>query len=93
VTESVRVPYYWKRGLCAGLAIGAIMTFLSHRIDPVALQAAQGAAVVGGVREVDSTNHGTPFGPMLGVLIFVLFCVMPGPIPDHGPEVARGSRR
>ena len=81
--ESNSVPFYWKRGLFAGLAIAAIMSFLVHRLVPTLSGAAADAA---------SSPHHTPFGPLMGMIIFALFCVLPGPNPDERLPGAKGAR-
>jgi len=60
------MPYYWKRGLVAALVVGGIMQLLVQKFEQLHAQATPGI-------------HHTPFAPLIAVILFALFCVMPGP--------------
>jgi hypothetical protein len=93
------MPFYWKRGIVAGLAVGLIMSFLVRRIDPAVTSGPQvrtvPASSIGegnvAVRpptpdndEDTSRQHRTPFGPLMGVIVLALFWSMPGPDGPRG---------
>ena len=58
--------YYWKRGLVAAVVTGVLLQLMVWRVEQRHYEEAP-------------TQHRTPFAPTLAVIIFALFCVMPGP--------------
>jgi hypothetical protein len=72
------VPYYWKRGLLFGVIIGVILHLLLGHL------AARDEGLSSSNLPTASTTRpepkpGTPLGPLIGVTVFLLCCVMPGP--------------
>ena len=83
------VPYYWKRGLLAGVSIGIVLSFLIGRLDRRSQQMTSNIPVE--PEQVYATPRPrTDFGMFVGVVVFALFCVVPGPFrsPGEGQEPA-----
>lgn len=78
------LPPYWKRGAIYGLVVGLSLHLLLRE-----LQARTPEMPLGNMATERSQPHHrktTPLGPLLGVTIFVLFCVMPGSRPEPRPR-------
>ena len=77
----MKLPYYWKRGLLAGIVIWLVLGFLVSHLEKRQelmdsnVPVAQKPAARPPMKQTD-------FGSFLGVLIFALFCAVPG--PDFG---------
>ncbi len=70
--------YYWKQGLIAGLAVGFVLHILMQQL------AARSTLPTGNVEmeqpgKAAPVTHHTPLGPLMGLTIFALCMVMPGP--------------
>lgn len=77
----MRLPYYFWRGVLAGLAVYTLMSFLINRLDMRAQQITSNVPVDEPTRKVvqQAPRRQTDFGGFLGVIVFALFCVVPGP--------------
>ena len=87
------LPYYWKRGVIAGLAIWIILSYLVGRLE-VREQIATSNMPQETEIKLRKPAHQTDFGSFLGVLVFALFCVVPGPYHDQRAQnaAARGPK-
>ena len=80
VRDSLRLPYYFWRGLLAGLVVWLLMSFLVNRLDTRSKQMESNFPVDDPSRVTfTAPEHRTDFGGFLGVIVFALFCVVPGP--------------
>lgn len=71
------MPFYWKRGLAMGLVVGVMLHLLLQQLELRSPVLPMGnVPTQANSRPV---HRGTPLGPLLGVTVFVLCCVMPGP--------------
>lgn len=84
------LPYYWKRGAVAGVAIWLILTYLVSRLE-VREQIAGSNMPQETEIKLQKPAHQTDFGGFLGVLIFALFCAVPG--PHYGQRAPVGARK
>lgn len=73
------MPYYWKRGMVAGLVVGFMLHVLLQQLALRHPPPATGNYPVSAGASSDASNRGTPLGPLMGLVIFALCCVMPGP--------------
>jgi hypothetical protein len=73
------VPYYWKRGLIVGLVTGLMLHVLLQQLADRHPVQPEGNVPVASVAEATPTHRPTPLGPLMGLTIFVLCCVMPAP--------------
>jgi hypothetical protein len=78
-------PYYWKRGLAAGLIIWAVLSFLVARLDLRGKELASGNIPMETEVTYEVPTRQTDFGVFLGVIVFALFCVVPGPLAAGAP--------
>lgn len=71
--------YYWKQGLVAGLVVGFVLHILMQQLQARS-PLPQGNVPVDQPRNPGPvTEHHTPLGPLMGITIFALCFVMPGP--------------
>lgn len=71
------MPYYWKRGLIVGLVVGFLLHGLLLGLEARRPDVPEGNFVT--ARTERQAHKGTPLGPLLGLTVFALCCVMPGP--------------
>lgn len=71
--------YYWKQGLIAGLVVGFVLHVLMQQLSAR-------SPLPDGNMQMDQpgkvapvSTHHTPLGPLMGLTIFALCMVMPGP--------------
>jgi hypothetical protein len=81
------LPYYWKRGVIAGVAIWLILSYLVSRLE-VREQIAGSNMPQETEIKLKKPAHQTDFGGFLGVLVFALFCVVPGPYHNQRSQDA-----
>ena len=71
--------YYWKQGLVAGLVVGLVLHILMMQLQARS-PLPQGNVPVDQPKSPGPvTEHHTPLGPLMGLTIFALCFVMPGP--------------
>ena len=73
------MPYYWKRGLIAGLVVGITLHILLQQLAIRRPAQPLGNIPMTASETETAPRPRTPLGPLMGVTIFVLCCVMPGP--------------
>lgn len=71
------MPYYWKRGLVAGLVIGLMLHVLLQQLELRHPAQANGNFPMTSAPTASPSK--TPLGPLMGLVIFALCCAMPGP--------------
>ena len=73
------MPYYWKRGLVVGLVTGFMLHILLQQLADRHPVLPEGNVPVATVGSAPPPPKGTPLGPLMGLTVFVLCCVMPAP--------------
>lgn len=76
------MPYYWKRGLIAGLVVGVMLHILLQQLTARTPMGSGNMQMDNPSAPAPVQTHHTPLGPLMGLTIFALCCVMPG--PDFG---------
>lgn len=71
------MPYYWKRGLLVGLVVGVMLHLLLLQLASRQPELPEGNIPVAATQRVPHKT--TPLGPLMGIVIFTMCCVMPGP--------------
>ncbi len=71
--------YYWKQGLGAGLAVGFVLHILMQQLTAREPLPDGNLPVEQQGKPVPVNTHHTPLGPLMGLTIFGLCMVMPGP--------------
>lgn len=71
------MPYYWKRGLLMGLVTGTMLHLLLQQLEARQPDLPLGNMPMAATQSVP--HKSTPLGPFIGVVVFALCCVMPGP--------------
>lgn len=71
--------YYWKQGLIAGLAVGLVLHILMQQLSARSPLPDGNMPVEQAGKPAPVSSHHTPLGPLMGLTIFALCMVMPGP--------------
>jgi len=71
--------YYWKQGLVAGLVVGLVLHILMMQLQARSPLPQGNVPVDQPKNPGPVTEHHTPLGPLMGLTIFALCLVMPGP--------------
>ncbi len=71
--------YYWKQGLAAGLAVGLVLHILMQQLAARSPLPDGNMAIDQPAKPAPVSSHHTPLGPLMGLTIFALCMVMPGP--------------
>lgn len=73
------MPYYWKRGLIVGLVVGLTLHILLQQLSARAPLPQGNMPMDDPAAPTPVREHHTPLGPLMGIVLFALCCVMPGP--------------
>ncbi|MFN8611041.1 MAG: hypothetical protein U0931_26095 [Vulcanimicrobiota bacterium] len=71
--------YYWKQGLITGLVVGLLMHVLMQQLQARPPLAQGNFPVDNPQAPAPLSRPHTPLGPLMGLTIFALCWVMPGP--------------
>lgn len=71
--------YYWKQGLVTGLIVGVLLHVLLQQLSSRGTMPQGNLPMDNPNAPIPVTRPHTPLGPLMGVTIFLLCWVMPGP--------------